>query len=81
MKKILFSASAVLAGLPLLAADGDKIVDVTAVNSLMGQIKTDLSGWVSAALPVLGGIAGCFLLFWLVKVVFRVIKGWSNKAG
>lgn len=63
-------------------ADGTSTtVDTSAVQTLLTGLNTNLGSWVTSALPVLGTIAGSFLLFWLGKVVFRVVKGWANKAG
>ena len=56
-------------------------LDTTAINTLVTNLKTDLSSWVTSAIPILGGIAAVFMIFWLGKVVFRVLKGWANKAG
>ena len=82
MKKLLTLFAALPCGLIALAEGGSSAsVDTSAVDTLLTGIKGDLTAWVSSAVPVLGGIAAAFLVFWLVKVVFRVIKGWANKAG
>ena len=62
-------------------AAGSSGLDTTAINTLVTNLKTDLSSWVTSAIPILGGIAAVFMIFWLGKVVFRVLKGWANKAG
>ena len=84
MKKFLTMAGASLMGVAAFAADGtagSSGLDTTAINTLVTNLKTDLSGWVTSAIPILGGIAAVFMIFWLGKVVFRVLKGWANKAG
>lgn len=81
MKKFLAMAATAFSGFALLAAESASGIDTSAVDTLLGNIKTDLSGWVTAALPVLGGIAAVFMVFWLGKVAFRVLKAWANKAG
>lgn len=84
MKKFLALAGSSLMGVAAFAADGaagTSGLDTTAINTLVTNLKTDLSGWVTSAIPILGGIAAVFMIFWLGKVVFRVIKGWANKAG
>ena len=83
MNKFLTMAGAALMGSVALAegAAGSSGLDTTAINSLVTNLKTDLSAWVTSAIPILGGIAAVFMIFWLGKVVFRVLKGWANKAG
>lgn len=84
MNKFLTMAGAALMGSVALAADGatgSSGLDTTAINTLVTNLKTDLSSWVTSAIPILGGIAAVFMIFWLGKVVFRVLKGWANKAG
>ena len=84
MNKFLTMAGAALMGSVALAADGatgSSGLDTTAINTLVTNLKTDLSSWVTSATPILGGIAAVFMIFWLGKVVFRVLKGWANKAG
>lgn len=62
-------------------AVGSSGLDTSAINTMVTNLKTDLSSWVTSAIPILGGIAAVFMIFWLGKVVFRVLKGWANKAG
>ena len=83
MKKFLVSAGASLMGVVALAdpSTSSSGLDTTAITTLVTNLKTDLGSWVSSAIPILGGIAAVFMVFWLGKVVFRVLKGWANKAG
>lgn len=83
MNKFLTMAGAALMGSVALAegSTGSSGLDTTAINTLVTNLKTDLSSWVTSAIPILGGIAAVFMIFWLGKVVFRVLKGWANKAG
>ena len=83
MNKFLTMAGAALMGSVALAegSAGSSGLDTTAINTLVTNLKTDLSAWVTSAIPILGGIAAVFMIFWLGKVVFRVLKGWANKAG
>lgn len=80
MKKFLALCGSALASAATFAEGGNALVDVTAVNTAMTQIKTDLTTWVTAALPIVLGIAGAFLVFWLGKIVIRVIKSFGNSA-
>lgn len=79
MKKFLALCGSALAS-AVTFAEGSAIVDTTAVSTAMTQIKTDLTTWVTAALPIVLGIAGAFLVFWLGKIVIRVIKSFGNSA-
>lgn len=83
MNKFLTMAAAALMGSVALAEGsvGSSGLDTSAINTLVTNLKTDLSSWVTSAIPILGGIAAVFMIFWLGKVVFRVLKGWANKAG
>ena len=83
MNKFLTMAGAALMGSVALAegSTGSSGLDTAAINTLVTNLKTDLSSWVTSAIPILGGIAAVFMIFWLGKVVFRVLKGWANKAG
>ena len=82
MKKFLALCGSALVSAVTFAegAAGSAIVDTTAVNTAMTQIKSDLTTWVTAALPIVLGIAGAFLVFWLGKIVIRVIKSFGNSA-
>lgn len=72
MKKVF----AALALAPMAVfAEGTSIVDASAVNTAVGQIKTDLTGFVNTNIPVILGIAGAFLGFWLIRVIIRLVKG------
>lgn len=81
-KKITTAMSVLATGFCAFAEGGaGSVIDTTAVDSLLTGVKDNLLSWVTAAVPVLGAIAGGFLVFWLGKVIFRVVKGWANKAG
>lgn len=82
MKKFTVAMSALSTGLFAFAeGEAGAVLDTTAVDALLNGLKDNLGSWVTSAVPVLGSIAGAFLIFWLGKVIFRVVKGWSNKAG
>lgn len=83
MKKFSLMVATALMGVAAFAEGptGTSGLDTTAINTLVTNLKTDLSSWVTSAIPILGGIAAVFMIFWLGKVVFRVLKGWANKAG
>lgn len=81
-KKITTAMGAFATGLCAFAQEtGGAVLDTTAVDALLNGLKENLTQWVTSAVPILGSIAGAFLIFWLGKVIFRVVKGWSNKAG
>lgn len=79
MKKFLALCGSALASAVTFAADS-AIVDTATIDTAMTQIKTDLTTWVTAALPIVLGIAGAFMVFWLGKIVIRVIKSFGNSA-
>lgn len=83
MKKFPVMVATALMGVAAFAegAVGSSGLDTSAINTMVTNLKTDLSSWVTSAIPILGGIAAVFMIFWLGKVVFRVLKGWANKAG
>lgn len=86
IKKITMAMSVFATGLFAFAegaggAGGEGGLDTSAVQAMLEGLKGNLSSWVTTAVPVLGAIAGSFLIFWLGKVIFRVVKGWANKAG
>ena len=83
MKKFPVMVATALTGVAAFAegAVGSSGLDTSAINTMVTNLKTDLSSWVTSAIPILGGIAAVFMIFWLGKVVFRVLKGWANKAG
>lgn len=62
------------------AEGGTPIVDTSTASTAIEQIKTDLSGWVTTVMPYLLGILGAFLVFWLVKLAVRIIRGFVGTA-
>lgn len=77
MKKYLVLAGSALAGFGVFA-DGAAVIDTTALNSTITQIGTDLEGWVTTMLPIVGGIAGAFLVFWLFRLAIRIVKSFAH---
>ena len=69
-------------GLPVLAmaesGTSTSGLDASAVVGIAGELQGTLGDFVGDALPILGGIAGAFLAFWLGKAVFRWVKGWIS---
>lgn len=57
---------------------GSYSIDTTAIESMMSGISTSISDFVTAALPILGGIGCAVLVFFLGKMIFRLIKGWMS---
>lgn len=80
MNKMKYLGALALGGLSSLAtfAEGNSLIDGTEVNTALTQVKTDLSTWVDAALPILLGIFGVFAIFWLVKFALRIVKGFAR---
>ncbi len=78
MKKLL-SLLAVL-GLSLVSFAETTTPDFSAATTQLTGLSTALTTWVTAAMPILGGIAAAFMVFWLGKMVFRLVKGWTSSA-
>ena len=74
----LFLLLAALGVLPSFGADGDAIINTETAANVVNTMKTELSSWVTTVLPYLLGIAGAFLVFWLVKLAIRLIRGFVN---
>lgn len=78
--------------LALLAVAGSSIVtfaegettasgpDFSAATTALTSIQGALTDWVGDALPILVAIGSAFLAFWVVKLVFRLVKSWGNSA-
>lgn len=49
--------------------------DFSPVTTEITSISAGLKSWVTAALPVLLGVAGAFLVFWLGRLALGVLKG------
>lgn len=64
--------------LPLLADEA--IIDTTTATTAITTMKTELTSWVTSALPIVLGVAGAFLAFWLVKFAIRIIKQFVGTA-
>lgn len=73
MKKSLL-ALAVCALVGSVFAEGSSY-DFSPVTTEITSISTGLKTWVTAALPVLLGVAGAFLVFWLGRLALGVLKG------
>ena len=54
--------------------------DFSAATTALTGVSTALTAWVTTAMPTLVGIASAFLVFWLGKMVFRLVKGWTSAA-
>ena len=84
MKKLLFSASAMLVGLPLLAEEtsggSTSGINLAPATDALSDVSDALVSWAGAAMEPLLAIAGAFLVFWLGRMVFRLVKGWTNSA-
>lgn len=79
MKKFALSLlSTVAVGSSALAEGEGSTIDTTAVTTALNGIKTDLSAWMTTAMPVFAAIAGVFLaavlLFFVIKIVRRLAR-------
>lgn len=81
MKKKLLGLLAVFScGLPLLAAEGDSnFINTGVVTDLLTDAKTSLTQFVTDAAPIIGGIAGAFLVLVLIFLGIKLIKRASKQ--
>lgn len=79
MKKLL--ALLAVAGSSIVTfAEGPTGPDFSTATTALTSIQTALTSWVGDALPILVAIGSAFLAFWLVKLVFRLVKSWGSAA-
>ena len=78
MKKICFALLGVAATQAALATEGAP--DFSAATTALTSVKTALVSWTAEAMPILVAIAAAFMVFWLGKMVFRLVKGWTSSA-
>lgn len=80
MKKLLMGLAAVMGSVAAFAEGTATPPDFSAATTQLTSVQTALSGWVGTAAPILGTIAAAFLVFWLGKMIFRLVKGWASAA-
>lgn len=80
MKKLFASLATLGLGGVALAEDSTSSIDLSEATTALTSIKTALVDWVGDAVPILVAIAGAFMVFWLGKMVFRLVKSWTSKA-
>ena len=80
VKKIMTALGMAFCGVMSALAEGTPVIDTTTAASAVNQIKTDLGSWVTTVTPYLLGVAGAFLVFWLVKFAIRIIKGFVGSS-
>lgn len=49
-------------------------IDLTPATTALNDMKTALMDWVTAAAPVVVAIAGGFLVFWVIRLVIKLVK-------
>lgn len=80
MKKKLAALACAVAPILAFAEGAGSDLDYSAVTTLMTEAKTSLAGFVTAILPIVGGIALGFMVWWLVGVAIGAVKKLGNKA-
>lgn len=53
-------------------------IDTSVVIDMMNGISQSVTSFVTGALPILGGIGCAVLVFFLGRMVFRLIKSWMS---
>lgn len=61
-------------------AEGTGNYNFTQVTTELTSLKTALTDWITAALPVILGILGAFLVFFLVRFAINLVKRFINSA-
>lgn len=82
MKKLLMGLATVMGSVVALAEEtsGSSGPDFSAATTQLTSVSSALADWVETAAPLLGTIAAAFLVFWLGKMLFRLVKGWASAA-
>lgn len=83
MKKLLMGLATVTGSVVALAeggTSGSSGPDFSAATTQLTSVSSALADWVETAAPLLGTIAAAFLVFWLGKMLFRLVKGWASAA-
>ena len=83
MKKALIALGGVLGSVAAFAEEtsgSSTGIDLSEATTALTGVKSALVDWVGDAMPILTAIAGAFLVFWLGKMVFRLVKGWTSAA-
>lgn len=81
INKFYVGCGAVLASVGSAVAAEGSAYDFSGAITELTNVKSGLETFASSALPILGGIAAAFMVFWLGKMIFRLVKGWASKAG
>ena len=80
MKKYLVAALPLVGAFGAFAEDAQTGLDLSPATSFLTSLSTSLSTWIQTNAPVIFTVAGSLLVFWLVGLILRVIKGLGNKA-
>ena len=82
MKKLLMGLATVMGSVVALAEEtgSSSGPDFSAATTQLTSVSSALADWVETAAPLLGTIAAAFLVFWLGKMLFRLVKGWASAA-
>lgn len=78
MKKLLSLLAVLGLSFASFAVEGDP--DFSAATTALTSIKTALVSWAGTAMPLLVAIGAAFMVFWLGKMIFRLVKGWTSAA-
>lgn len=76
--KLCAVATIVIAGSSQALAEGSSNYDFTAATTELTSLKTAMTSWVTSALPIILGILGAFLVFFLVRFAIGLVKRFIN---
>lgn len=62
---------------------GNAVLDpnmLQSVNTTMTTLGTELGSWGSSLIPIVAGIVGVFILFWVFKIGLRIVKSFATSS-
>lgn len=61
----------------------DNVLDATmlqTLNSTMTKLGDELGSWGNTLIPIVAGIVGVFILFWVFKLGLRIVKSFATSS-
>lgn len=52
----------------------------TQVNNTLQTLGTELGTWGTTLVPIIAGIIGVFVLFWVFKLGLRIVKSFATSS-
>ena len=80
MKKALAFIGASVATLGAFAEEAAGGIDLTPATTFLTTLTNSLKDWIQTNSATIFTVAGALLVFWLVGLILRIVKGLGNKA-